>query len=280
MQPWFSLPHLAGLVISGPDSLSFCHSQFTADMRNLSEGRWQITTWCNPKGRVLTVILTARHESHVEIIAPRDQLGTLEKLSMYAIGRTISIRPEDHVSGTLTANKNDNLILGDESRALRLGSEEGDPTTEQMRAWRLADLATPLPWLNAETSARFLPQALGMETNSGLSYTKGCFPGQEIIARVHYLGQTRYHLMGFEFELPRPLAENPETFQLQSSAVADEPAAIVVVNCVQSGSCMLGLAVAPIHVQAGHPVTAVGPDWTLSGQMTALERLCYHRNKI
>jgi|GEM_PF-1734375 len=280
MQPWFSLPHLAGLVISGPDALDFCHSQFTADMRSLPEARWQITTWCNPKGRVIAVILTARHESHVEVIAPRAQLGALEKLSMYAIGRTVSIRSDDPVSGTLTAETNDNSIVNDKTRAMRLGKPAQDPTPEQVRAWRLADLATPLPWLTAETSASFLPQSLAMETNGGLSYTKGCFPGQEIIARVHYLGQAKYHLMGFEFELPRPLEQDPETIQLQSSAVPNESPTIITISCVPSGNYLVGLAVAPIQIQASHPVTASGPDWTLSGQMTALERLCYHRIKI
>ena len=181
-----------------------------------------------------------------------------KKLSMYAIGRTVSIRSDDPVSGTLTAETNDNSIVNDKTRAMRLGKSAQDPTPEQVRAWRLADLATPLPWLTAETSASFLPQSLAMETNGGLSYTKGCFPGQEIIARVHYLGQAKYHLMGFEFELPRPLEQDPETIQLQSSAVPNESPTIITISCVPSGNYLVGLAVAPIQIQASHPVTCFG----------------------
>ncbi len=280
MHSWFLLPHLAGLKIVGKDALDFCQSQFTADLRPLPLARWQITSWCNPKGRVLTVILTSRHENHVEIVAPRDQIDILAKLAIYSIGRSISIEPVDSVSGTLSAKADDHWIVADQSRAIRLSHSDPEPEPAQLNAWRLADLATPIPWLTSQTSAMFLPQALGMESNDGLSYAKGCFPGQEIIARVHYLGQVKYQLMGFELDPPWPSTISLETMQLQSSVDFDQSTVITVLAAVQTHSAIVGLAVAPTQLHDKHPITSTGRDWTRPGRMTSPERLCYYRGKI
>ena len=60
-----------------------------------------------------------------------------------------------------------------------------------VNCWRLNELRSGVVWLNPETSNRFLPQMLGLEALDGLSFRKGCFPGQEVIARVHYLGKLK-----------------------------------------------------------------------------------------
>jgi len=59
--------------------------------------------------------------------------------------------------------------------------------------WRVSELNRGITWLNPETSGEFLPQMLGFEALGAVNYRKGCYPGQEIVARTHYLGKVKRH---------------------------------------------------------------------------------------
>ena len=60
--------------------------------------------------------------------------------------------------------------------------------------WHLLDIRAGIPWLNGNTTEQFLPQELNLEELGGLTYSKGCYPGQEVIARVHYRGKSKQQM--------------------------------------------------------------------------------------
>jgi folate-binding protein YgfZ len=60
-------------------------------------------------------------------------------------------------------------------------------------AWKISELQRGITWLCSETSAQFLPQMLGFDQLGAVNYRKGCYPGQEIVARTHYLGKVKRH---------------------------------------------------------------------------------------
>jgi folate-binding protein YgfZ len=281
MTDWFSIPHLTGVRVTGEDATAFCQAQFTADFREFAPDRWRVTAWCDPKGRCLAIILAAAGEGRVDLVLPASQASLLARLKMYAIGRKLSFSEPAPVAGTFAPTENDHLVSPDPARALRLldDAEIVNPPQarpDAVRAWRIADLCQPVPWLMPASSAKFLPQFLGLEDNEGLSYTKGCFPGQEVIARLHYLGRTKYHLLGFELPVGNAAdLERPD----QLATLSGEPAGEIL-NCLNTDGQLIGLAVSPIAVEPGAPAQLPhGPEGQV-GRMTEIQRLCYYQRKL
>ena len=201
MANWFYLPRLTGLRISGEDARAFAHAQFTSSFKSPAPGLWQLTSWCNPKGRVLFVILARSDEHHVDLILPAVQLAELaQRLKMYSIGRRVSLLELPQVAGAFSGADGAGALAIDRRRSLQLEPAQAHHDSEAAEQWRQHDLQAGIAWLNAATSARFLPQSLGLEERGGLSYDKGCYPGQEIVARVHYLGKVKECLSGFRVE--------------------------------------------------------------------------------
>lgn len=199
MSGWVRLPHLSALRISGPDAAAFVHSQFTTELFPAVPSNWQLSAWCNPKGRVLNVIVVRVNEDGVELAAPTSQMESLPRLlQRYAIGRKLRFGDVLPVAGNLGGSAAPREVLAiDPDRALRIGVADAAADPAAASSWRLRDICSGVAWLSDETSGQFLPQALGLEERGGLSFRKGCYPGQEVIARVHYLGRAKERLSGF-----------------------------------------------------------------------------------
>ncbi len=281
MTDWFSIPHLVGVRLAGEDAVAFCQAQFTADFREFATDRWRLTAWCDPKGRCLAIILAAAGEGRVDLILPASQVDLLARLKMYAIGRTLEFSEPTPVAGTCSPSATDWLVDGDPARALRLqhdteGASQLQPKPDAVRAWRLADLCQPVPWLTPASSAKFLPQFLGLEKNGGLSYTKGCFPGQEVIARLHYLGSIKYHLLGFKL----PVGKETDLEMSQKLTTPSGQPAGEVLDSLHIDSQLIGLAVSPITVEPDSPVQVFPELEGQAGQMTEIQRLCYYQRNV
>ncbi|WP_254914641.1 MULTISPECIES: folate-binding protein YgfZ [Pigmentiphaga] len=82
--------------------------------------------------------------------------------------------------------------IGTDDALQRLGTALGAPAQAGLaQAWRAADIASGLPWITAPTQDLFVPQMVNLELIGGVSFTKGCYPGQEVVARSHYLGKLK-----------------------------------------------------------------------------------------
>jgi tRNA-modifying protein YgfZ len=272
MSNWFSLPHLTSIRISGPDAFAFCQSQFTADFTTIETGCWQITAWCNPKGRCLTTILARLHEDHVDLVFPRTQLVTASRLKLYAIGRKVEFSDPLSVAGHYDSRPPDGRL--NEGRTLEIGVD-AETDDQALRAWRIADICESLPWLEPAQSGHHLPQALGLEHNKGLSYRKGCFPGQEVIARVHYLGRVKNRLLGFELsgELPDPL---PADLRLESDKLTGYGE---LIDHIQVEAHAIGLAICPSDWPDQASIHLSAPCLADQGRVVAPDLLCYHQAK-
>lgn len=273
MQNWFDLPHLRGIRVSGPDAIEFCQAQFTADFREMSALIWQICAWCDPKGRCLAIIMASIDEDHVDLVAPKDQADVLKKLQMYAIGRKIGFSEPMPVSGNLAPAEPPGTRRLADGRAMRLDDQPATPVNGPVRDWRIADLCLPLPWLNEHSSGRYLPQFLGLEENHGLSYRKGCFPGQEVIARVHYLGKIKYRLTGFILNA----AGSQSALEAGPLLIRGSDQTADILESVNIANDLIGLAICPAGLAPAADIEIEAPNGRLSGRMTDPKGLCYYR---
>ena len=186
------------IVLTGTDARAFAQTQFAGDVRALQSGRWQWNAWLDPQGRVRALmqladpgdgtLYAALRNGHAQTICEALQRYVLRaKVDLRTLAdrhRTIAAaapRFEAHCNG-------DAVIFGCGERAFAIGPQPGRRDTEAERAFRLAEIRAGWPALPTSLDETFLPPALGLERLGAVSFNKGCYPGQEIAARLHYLG--------------------------------------------------------------------------------------------
>ena len=201
------------IELSGPDALAFAHAQFASDVAGLAVAAWQWSAWLNAQGRTHAFFALLRPSiDHLLVWLPLgDAARTKEALARFVLrakvqlvvrrewilGRTEApmahLAPErrviEHAGGYAFAQP------GLVPRTAWLGPA-ADPTIDagEREAWRLADIAAGLPWLDAVTQDEFVPQSLGLERLDAVRFDKGCYPGQEIAARLHFRGGNKHRL--------------------------------------------------------------------------------------
>ena len=196
------------LALSGADASSFAQAQFTSDVSTLTPGRWQWSAWLDAQGR-------ARHFFLLMCIGPDRLLAWLplggaeamrEALARYVFRAKLTLSAS--TDWTLHALSTDELDTpldthavvaradgfvfrqpGGENRIAWLApSPAVDVDADALNRWRAADVAAGLPLLAPALGGEFVPQALDLERLDAIRFDKGCYPGQEIAARLHFRG--------------------------------------------------------------------------------------------
>lgn len=258
---------LATISIAGPDAVAFAQSQLTLDVEGIDDTLLHPTAWCRPDGRVDAVLLVAVEDRHVTLLLPRSLAEpALKRARMYSIGRKVEIAagPAVRSAGPAAGAGERALALSCDAERTLILAEMAHPGTAESAAWPLppawlrADIDCGLPWILPETAGMFLPQMLGLEALGGLSYRKGCFPGQEVIARVHYRGRLTRRLARFRLQSGQP--PPPGT----GIELADKPAVVLyAVARAGSNDASNGLAVVSADVEDGAEFHIAGAAGTL-----------------
>jgi len=258
---------LTTIAISGPDAAAFMQSQLTLDIEQIEQGRLYPAAWCSPDGRADIVLLVAVEDGQVTLVLPAALVETARKRAgMYSIGRRVETAklseqvrpaPSDLRPGRTLA------LSFEPGRSLVIASPERSGNAADAAAplpveWLGADIACGMPWILPETAGMFLPQMLGLDALGGLSYRKGCFPGQEVIARVHYRGRVTRRLSRFRLQSDGPPAPGTE-FE-----IAGKPACVLyaVADAGRHGESQ-GLAVVPAHAGDDAEIQIAGAAGTL-----------------
>lgn len=201
--------------ISGADALAFAHAQFASNVAGLDAASWQWSAWLNAQGRtrcVFALLRTAPDRLLVwlplgDAAAIRDALARfvlrakvrIEVVERWALAH---LPPGSLPLGrphAVTAHDGGHVFAqpGPLPRVAWLGpARDGVPDPAAQTSWRLADVRARLPWLAGATGDEFVPQALDLEALDAVRFDKGCFPGQEIAARLHYRGGVKQSLAG------------------------------------------------------------------------------------
>jgi folate-binding protein YgfZ len=184
-------PSTALLRISGDDAAAFLNNQFTNDVKALSAGAAQWSGWCTPKGRLLFTFVLAREASGYVLMLPASFAETFAKrLRQFVFRSKVTIEDVSASTpcfglwgGTVPA---DGFRLG-ETRAIAFGSApEGRPATHD--DWSLSLIRDGIVQVVPGTQEEFVPQMANYDLIGGVSFKKGCYPGQEIVARTQYRG--------------------------------------------------------------------------------------------
>lgn len=208
------------LALSGPDAVAFAHAQFSSDVQALADNHWQWSTWLTAKGRTIAVFQLIRRSPDELLLVfadgDADEIGSQLRRFVFRRKVTIALRDALQVTGAFTAPESATgaaiavsadgaleLDMGGDAlpRVMRLRADvadaaESEPSADARfrEAWRQADLRFGLPRLDAGQREQWTPQQLGLDRLNGYSVKKGCYPGQEIVARTHFLGKAKRSL--------------------------------------------------------------------------------------
>jgi len=224
------LTHLAVIACDGDDAKSFLHNQLTSDINHLEAGAAQHSAWCTAKGRMLASFIVWREGEGYRLALSAELLEPiLKRLKMYVLRSKVQLADCSHdsvilgVSGPQAAaalaaaglrvpDAKLATVAGDDMRVIRLDEQRlliiGHPARLQERwptltgharpvglpVWRWLDIQAALPLVTAATREEFVPQMADFEKIGGVSFHKGCYPGQEVVARTQYLGKVKRHL--------------------------------------------------------------------------------------
>jgi folate-binding protein YgfZ len=120
------------------------------------------------------------------------------------------------------------LVIADSEAINRVWHQEGDFARSGHGAWRLADISAGVPSITAGVVEAFVPQMMNLQLSDGLSFTKGCYPGQEIVARMQYLGKVKRHMRIFTLPLDNRSVATAPTAGSKLACGADQEAGVVV----------------------------------------------------
>ena len=276
-----------GLIrASGVDAAGFLHSLVTNDINGITPGGARFAGLCTAKGRLLALLLIWREGDDFLLMLPRDVLpAILKKLSMYVLRSKVKLSdataeraligysarvgsaPAPALGEAVAALPRFGVTAVEGGQALRLDDTRWllalDVATAGQRwaqlaasaqpvglaAWQWLEIAAGQPRVVAATQEAFVPQMLNMELPAvaGVSFSKGCYPGQEIVARTQYLGKVKrrtYRARIAVAATPGAHVYAPETGDQHCGAVvsvAPSPAGgFECLVCVQIGAMEAG----------------------------------------
>jgi folate-binding protein YgfZ len=204
--------------IEGPDAQAFLQAQLTTDVAHLSPGQWRLAGYCSPKGRLLASgLLFATASGYAWLVADDLAAALVKRLRMFVLRLKVSVEIRaaaviGRVGGEVLAAhavvSNDDatvstwLALPEVDGHTRAFGLVADAHTDAFLAshpsdedhigqWTWLEVRSGLSFIETATQDRFVPQMVNLEALGGVDFKKGCYPGQEVVARSQYLGKLK-----------------------------------------------------------------------------------------
>ena len=252
------LRHTVLVCATGDDAEDFLHNQLSNDIRELGSGQAALAGYCNPKGRLLGIFRVWREDSGFLLQMPADlQQPLTDRLRKYVLRSDVELtvdparvafgvcgktaaRGLEQITGQLPDK--DNYCHRDGEFTVTRIPGDGRPRFQVVGpvkpcmaawdklkqhativgswTWARLDILAGMPNIGALTSEAFIPQMVNLDLLGGVSFRKGCYPGQEIVARMHYLGNLKQRMARFRMDDDRrPVAGDRVYMQGETSPI-------------------------------------------------------------
>ena len=266
---YFDLTSFACIRIYGPDCQKFLQSQLTNDISLLEKtneqsatvmNRSQLTAYCNPKGRIISLMKICRkNNDEYFIIAPLSLINTIKKrFTIYKLRADVHLSDEtdeyqifaiidEHgdknfdskfeefgaeafiFSDSFYNTQGEKYILiaqkQHSEKVLTSIAQKLQCNEKPESFWLTFEIREGIPWFTSELTETLLPQQINLDLIQAVSFEKGCYPGQEIVARMHYLGKPKrrsFLLVSQNFQLEEPTLINEHPIRIYSKNISDE----------------------------------------------------------
>lgn len=235
------------IVVSGDDAFDFLQAQLAADLQllrgtsapsrvhsaqkeSVAVSDSILSAWCNPKGRVICLMYVAEHEQGYTLTLPDELVDeAIRRLTMFRFRAKVEFEKKP-------------------ATAEQLGVEDS------FESWRLDNLRAGIAEILQVQSEQFTPHMLNLDMLDAVSVDKGCYPGQEIVARTHFRGATKRRLLRFESISPvKPgdkISDGEREVGEVLNAIGNDLLAVVPVDKAGTGLAVDGAALK--HVPLPH----------------------------
>jgi len=279
------LAHLGALCFSGADTTTFLQGQVSNDARRLAAGRPLLAALANNQGRVFAILHLLPHASGVVAIVAQDLVAaTLERLRKYVLRAKVRIAAADeqltvagqHDAAALQAAglavpdaaqgyaETDGIgvarVAAHDARCFVVGAAAvlanrglcgaAADATRIEADWRRADIEGGMPQIYAATCELFVPQMLNLDLIDGISFNKGCYTGQEIVARTQHLGRIKRRM--FRLQLP------PGDYRIGQALMLPDGRSGRITELAALEAGWAALAVLPLESAPGEPPEETG----------------------
>ncbi|MFT7723965.1 MAG: folate-binding protein [Roseateles sp.] len=262
----------------GADAARFLHGQLTQDFLLLDRDHARLAGFCSPKGRLLATLVGWQHgDDEILLALPAETLAAaLKRLSLFVLRakcRLTDASAAFAVHGLLgtpaaeawtLARDGDAVLIAlpatpDAGRALRIQPADAPvPAGAAMTPddWAAAEAEAGMAWVRGATIEAFVPQMINFEALGGVNFKKGCYPGQEVVARSQYRGTIKRRLQVFEADGAASVGQ--EVFH---SADPEQPAGVVAGCGMRGGRTVLAAEIKLAALDGGslHLGSAGGP---------------------
>ncbi len=271
------LSYLSVIKISGNDAEQFLQGQFTNDVTQVNANQSQLSAWCSPKGRILVTFLLLKRDNAYYLVLPQDSVATtLKRLQLYVLRANVQLEVanqqlvrlgiagnkstqllNDYYNGELPSSINTSLTI-EQTTIIRIPGTQPryflltatpqpiwHSLAQQIRPvgaaiWQWLDIQAGLPQIGAATSDEFVPQMVNYPVIGGVSFKKGCYTGQEVVARMQYLGSLKRRMYLAKITtttLPQPgdtlYLANEQNVGKIVNAQWDSPNSVLVLAVIQ-----------------------------------------------
>ncbi|HEX5306659.1 MAG TPA: folate-binding protein [Dyella sp.] len=253
------------LVIEGPDALAFAQNQFSSDVSAVATGTWRFSAWLDAQGRVRNFFHLARLGPDRLLLLLRG--GSADSMSHELARFVFRARLSMHVGEPQVIDtgaarpmhevhqEGDTIQFGCGNHSLVLSNQDGADNR-----WRAKQVEAGWPWLPDPLLGKCLPPALSLHRLGAVSLEKGCYPGQELVARLHYRGGNKRQLCRVGLSQPVPAGT------LLTSASSNT--SVQLLDVVSTDHGIEALALCPVDAAGtaaplltGHAGSAVTATW-------------------
>jgi tRNA-modifying protein YgfZ len=244
---------MAVIELSGLDAVAFAQAQFCNDVPSLADGHWQWNAWLSPQGRVRFFFHLLRDDAqHLRLLTrggdPRELRDALKQFVLrskvdirivddahaYGLYNAAEIDDERAMGNSIETSGDGSTIALSANRWISIKTQAASGATDDQSKWTLADIRDGIPTLSREIEDAALPQWLGLDRLGTVSVRKGCYPGQEIMSRLHFKGGNKRGLFRLGIETTSvPATASPLALRGESAHVGQ----IVMAAIVDDSTC-------------------------------------------
>lgn len=269
------LASFAVLQASGADADAFLQGQLSNDVQQLDASHALLASLNSPQGRVQAVLLLLQRDADIQIIVPAElAAATLARLQKYVLRAKVKLAdltaerplfaanaaalnahslPVPAAPGAVAHAAGASVLRwpSADERYVIVGGSGLSADLASETDWPLADIRAGLPQVFTATHEAFIAQMLNLDLLNGISFSKGCYTGQEIIARAHYRGAVKRRMFRFAAACPPPapgarvLANGEHAGDVVMSAATDAGCELLAVVSLQQLHAALESADAP-----------------------------------
>ncbi len=246
------LSHLGLIRVSGADARTFLQGQLTNDSKQVSADTAQLSSYCSPKGRMLGSFWLLQRGDDLYLQLPRERVDAIVKrLRMFVLRAQVTIEDASDAlahfglsgdcaaellpfapAAPMASDTRDGVTIlrlpGDRPRFTVIGEPDAlgplwSRCAERASVagpafWSLLDIRAGIPSVFDDTVEAFVPQMANLQLIGGISFTKGCYTGQEVVARMQYLGKLKRRMYRAHLDLDTPPSAGAEIHSASSES--------------------------------------------------------------